>query len=69
MYNVYGNGTGPECIEDHGEEYKLPEEGDHEGGRGDDLRQQQEEHSQGQQDGDRQRHLYIHMLLFLTQDR
>jgi hypothetical protein len=42
----------PECVEDHGEEDKLAEEGDHQGGGRDDFCQQQEEHGQGQQDGD-----------------
>ena len=41
-----------EGVEDHGEEDKLAEEGDHEGGRGDDLRQQEEEHGEREQDGD-----------------
>ena len=36
----------PECVQDHGEEDKLAEEGDHEGGRGDDLSQEEEEHGQ-----------------------
>ena len=42
----------PEGVQDHGEEDKLAEEGDHEGGRGDDLRQQEEEHGEGEKDGD-----------------
>ena len=42
----------PEGVQDHGEEDKLAEEGDHEGGRGDDLRQQEEEHGEREQDGD-----------------
>ena len=42
----------PERIEDHGEEDKLAKEGDDEGGGWDDLGQQEEEHSQGEQDGD-----------------
>ena len=47
----------PEGIEDHGEEDKLAEEGDHEGGRGDDLGQQEEEHGEREQDGDGEAHL------------
>ena len=42
----------PEGVQDHGEEDELAEEGDHEGGRGDDLRQQEEEHGEREQDGD-----------------
>ena len=48
------NGGSPEGIEDHGEEDKLAEEGDDEGGGGDDLGKQEEEHCQGEQDGDGQ---------------
>ena len=47
----------PECVQDHGEEDKLAEEGDHEGGRGDDLSQEEEEHGQREQDGDGKTHL------------
>ena len=47
----------PECVQDHGEEDKLAEEGDHEGGRGDDLSQEEEEHGQREQDGDGEAHL------------
>ena len=36
----------PECIEDHGEENELAQEWDHQGGGRDDLRQQEEEHSE-----------------------
>ena len=42
----------PKCVEDHGEEDKLPKEGDDEGGGGDDLGKQEEEHCQGEQDRD-----------------
>ena len=42
----------PKSIEDHGEENKLPKEGDDEGGGGDDLGQEEEEHSEGEQDRD-----------------
>ena len=42
----------PKCVEDHGEENKLPKEGDAEGGGGDDLGQEEEEHRQGEQDRD-----------------
>ncbi len=42
----------PECVQDHGEEDKLAEEGNHEGGRGDDLSQEEEEHGEREQDGD-----------------
>ena len=44
----------PECVEDHGEEDKLAKEGDDEGGGWDDLGKQEEEHCQGEQDGDGQ---------------
>ena len=40
----------PKSIEDHGEENKLPKEGDDEGGGGDDLGQEEEEHRQREQD-------------------
>ena len=40
----------PEGVEYHGEEDKLAEEGDHEGGRGDDLSQEEEEHGEREQD-------------------
>ena len=40
------------CDEQHREEEILPEQGDGQGGRGDDLGQQEEEHSEGEQDGD-----------------
>ena len=46
------NLTIPKCVEDHGEEDKLPEEGDDEGGGRDDLGQEEEEHGQGEQDRD-----------------
>ena len=42
----------PEGVQDHGEEDKLAEEGDHEGGWGDDLSQEEEEHGEREQDGD-----------------
>ena len=42
----------PKCVEDHGEEDKLAKEGDDERGGWDDLGQQEEEHGQGEQDGD-----------------
>ena len=44
------NGVSPEGIEDHGEEDKLAEKGDDQGGGGDDLGEQEEEHGQGEQD-------------------
>ena len=44
----------PKCVKDHGEEDELPKEGDDEGGGWDDLGQEEEEHSQGEQDGDGQ---------------
>ena len=44
----------PECIEDHGEEDELAQEGDDQGGGWDDLGQEEEEHCQGEQDGDGQ---------------
>ena len=40
------------CDEQHREEEILPEQGDGQGGRGNDLGQQEEEHSEGKQDGD-----------------
>ena len=46
-----------ECVQDHGEQDKLAEEGDHEGGRGDDLSQEEEEHGEREQDGDGEAHL------------
>ena len=46
-----------EGVEDHGEEDKLPQEGDHQGGGRDDLGQQQEEHGEGEEDVDGQAHL------------
>lgn len=46
-----------ECDEDHGEEQILADERHDDRGRRDNLRQQQEEHGQGQQDGDAQCHL------------
>ena len=39
-----------EGVEDHGEEDKLAEEGNHQGGGRDDLGQQEEEHSEGEED-------------------
>ena len=42
----------PEGVQDHSEEDKLAEEGDHEGGRGDDLSQEEEEHGEWEQDVD-----------------
>ena len=42
---------------DHGEEEIFAQQGNGHGRRGDDLRQQQEEHGQRQQDGDGQGHL------------
>ena len=42
----------PEGVQDHGEENKLAEEGDHEGGRGNDLSQEEEEHGEREEDGD-----------------
>ena len=42
----------PERVQDHGEEDKLAEEGDHEGGGGDDLSQEEEEHGEREQDRD-----------------
>ena len=47
--NCYADAEG---VEDHGEEDKLPEEGDHQGGGRDDLGQQEEEHSEGEEDAD-----------------
>ena len=47
----------PEGVQDHGEEDKLAEEGDHEGGWGDDLSQEEEEHGEREQDGDGEAHL------------
>lgn len=41
----------PECIEDHGEKHKLPQQRHHQRRRWNDFRQQQEEHSQREQDG------------------
>ena len=41
----------PEGVEDHGEEDKLAEEGHYQGGGRDDLGQQQEEHGEGEEDG------------------
>ena len=49
----------PECVQDHGEEDKLAEEGNHEGGRGDDLSQEEEEHGQREKDVDRETHLEV----------
>ena len=49
----------PEGVQDHGEEDKLAEEGDHEGGWGDDLSQEEEEHGEREQDGDGQTDLEI----------
>ena len=46
------NGVSPEGIEDHGEEDKLAEKGDDQGGGGDDLGEKEEEHSEGEQDRD-----------------
>ena len=40
-----------EGVEDHGEEDKLAEEGHHQGGGRDDLGEEQEEHSEGEKDG------------------
>ena len=44
----------PEGIKDHGEENELAQEGDDQGGGWDDLGQEEEEHCQGEQDGDGQ---------------
>ena len=49
----------PEGVQDHGEEDKLAEEGDHEGCRGNDLSQEEEEHGEREQDGDGQTDLEI----------
>ena len=46
------SGVSPEGIEDHGEEDKLAEKGDDQGGGGDDLGEKEEEHSEGEQDRD-----------------
>lgn len=43
---------------DHGEEQVLPNQGDDQGGRRDDLRDEQQEHSEGQQHGDAQSYLF-----------
>ena len=40
-----------EGVEDHGEEDKLAEEGHHQGGGRDDLGEEQEEDSEGEEDG------------------
>ena len=40
-----------EGVEDHGEEDKLPEERHHQGGGRDDLGEEQEEDSEGEEDG------------------
>ena len=40
----------PECVQNHGEQDKLAKEGNHEGGRGDDLSQEEEEHGEREQD-------------------
>ena len=40
------NGVSPEGIEDHGEEDKLAEKGDDQGGGGDDLGEKEEEDSE-----------------------
>ena len=42
----------PEGVQDHGEEDKLAEEGDHEGGRGYDLSQEEEEHGEREKNVD-----------------
>ena len=47
----------PKCVEDHGEEDKLAEEGHHQGGGRDDLCQQEEEHGEGEEDVDGETHL------------
>ena len=41
-----------EGVKDHGEEHKLAEEGDNQGGGGDDLGEEEEEHGEGEEDGD-----------------
>ena len=46
-----------EGVEDHGEEDELAQEGDHQGGWGDDLGQQEEEHSEREEDVDGETHL------------
>ena len=42
--------------QDHGEEEVLPQQGDSQRGGRDDLSQQQEEHSEGEQDRNTKRH-------------
>ena len=49
----------PEGVQDHGEEDKLAEEGDHEGCRGNDLSQEEEEHGEREQDVDGETHLEV----------
>ena len=51
-----------EGVEDHGEEDKLSEEGNHQGGGRDDLGQQEEEHGEGEEDGDGQTDLHHHIV-------
>jgi hypothetical protein len=48
----------PESVQDHGEEDKFAEQWDHERGGWDNFCQEQEEHGEGEQDGDGQRHLH-----------
>ena len=51
----------PEGVQDHGEEDKLAEEGDHEGGGGNDLSQEEEEHGEREQDVDGETDLFLKM--------
>ena len=57
--NCYADAEG---VEDHGEEDKLAEEGHHQGGGRDDLCQQEEEHGEGEEDGDGQTDLHHHIV-------
>ena len=47
----------PEGVENHREKYKLAEERNDKRGGGDDLGEEEEEHSEGEQDGNGERHL------------
>ena len=49
--------TDAEGVEDHGEEDKLAEEGNHQGGGRDDLGQEEEEDSEREEDVDGETHL------------
>ena len=58
--------TDAEGVEDHGEEDKLAEEGDHQGGGRDCLGQQEEEHREREENVDGETHLHRNSFIQFT---